>query len=613
MKKSLSLLVLLSLNFGILPALAYPVTWKGTAAGGNWSDGSSWSSGSAPGSTDSVALLDTAQNRVIIYDNAASGSLAGLSFTQTSAFENRLELRRSLTLSSSLAVAATSGTSTLFINAADATGNGYSALTSGTVFAVTGGVTVGSGGVLSLGRRASTSTSSLTYLSGGLSINGGLVNIQKAAKTSTGPSSFIYIIDGALTLTSGSLILGAATSNTDTGYSAVGDTRLSVLGDFTATGGTIRTDSYGYGKALNLNGATNSISSSVNVVNNLGVVLQSSGAQSLTSGVNIYSLTVSGTGTKTVSISPSTGGNVSVISLSPNTNRASTLRLGSDLVVRSGGKASLDVNGTVTVTIDTNGHTLDTTLGTLSLAQANNTLNISGDGTVKSTSINLSGVKSATVSGSTALWAVGGGLANSLSNVAGTISNTSKFIYGDASTSSVASTLESNRAIGDLIVNNGILKLTGATAISAHTVTVAAGAVLDVSSLGFTSPALTLEVNGATFGSILTNGLFDYSGGLTLDFDSVPAEVGEYKLFGDSSLTGNISSVKLAGGFSDVAMTNQSGIWSGASANYSFSFSDDTGILTVAAIPEPSPLTMMLSGWFVASILFLRHSRRSAF
>ena len=114
------------------------------------------------------------------------------------------------------------------------------------------------------------------------------------------------------------------------------------------------------------------------------------------------------------------------------------------------------------------------------------------------------------------------------------------------------------------------------------------------------------EINGATRGTehdaINVGGTVTYGGVLNLIFGSSFLTGGEnFALFNGLNGTdapldaGSFTQIELQGAYT-ASLTNNSGVWTGTSGGYDFTFTQDTGILSVlagAAIPEPSTYAML--------------------
>jgi hypothetical protein len=576
-------------------------TWTGADTDHNtfWSPTANWDTAAAPGAGDTAILGDAATARTLIYDAGASGALGTLTFGQTSAATSTLEIRRSLNLSDALTL---SGATRLFINTTgtDDAANGFAVINSGTVLTANAGITIENGGALELGRQANTNRNWLTYLSGPVTIgNGGTLKVQNAAKTDAGPASFEFQI-AALTLNiGGHLILGAASTNTETGYTDITDTRLDVNGDFIALGGILESNTANNDNRLALRGATNILSSALTLAgtyknssgnDDLRIVLDGGANQSLQTDKSISFLTLRASGVKTLS------GEGLIGTLQFRATGPVTLKSGGDLTINTlqqwgstaGTRFTIDTNDA-----DDNARTL--TIGNLILSTVAWTFQ--GDGTLQTPVINLAAATTTTIADTITLIATRANSANNLGdNSDGAISAGSTFAYA-AGAGTASSTLQSNRSIGHLRVDSGTLKLAGTADITATTVTVKAGGILDISDRAFTTTtqSLTLGITGDTSGQILTGATnaFTATGTtLTLDFGDAPALAdAHYNLFGGATLTGSFTSVVLAGQYySGITLTNTGAAWTATSSDgHLFTLNAANGDLYVSTYPVPEP------------------------
>jgi len=120
-------------------------------------------------------------------------------------------------------------------------------------------------------------------------------------------------------------------------------------------------------------------------------------------------------------------------------------------------------------------------------------------------------------------------------------------------------------------------------------------------------------VAGTDFGQILvTAGTTTFGGDLTLDFTGTAVDGAVYDLFsasGSGALGGGFSSVSIAGTYA-ASLTNNSGVWTGSSNGFDFSFSEATGDLTIAAaIPEPATCAFLAG---LVTLGFIAARRRRA-
>jgi hypothetical protein len=616
-------------------------TWNDATATDNWwSTAANWNPATVPDGSAATALLDpVTTDRTVVYDGdadnnnnanatAPTGQLGTLAITQTAAAANTLEVRRSLALANPLALTATNGgNARLYLNAAGAAdaGDRFAAIGSTPVLTAPGGITIGAGGRIDIAWHAPAAGGTLYAINGDITIDGGTLALQRQNKTS-GSTAASVRITGDVTLASGTLQLNQ-TPATLTGYSTNSDTRTYINGNFTATGGTITIATSSYGNDLYLSGATNRITSDVKLQNtnsNSAIILSANTDQTLTGGATLNRLVISGSnndGTEKVKL---VGLNqVSTLAIT-GSNNSLRLKLDNDLRVTTTLTAT---NQTGTSNrqnyIDTNGHTLDASTAPFALTGSYDTTTgtgttwrITGDGTLKIPAINLATGKATTIEGTTTIVATAPGAANNLTGghhatTPGTISATSTFAYA-APANSAASTLETNRAIGHLRIDSGTLKLTGATGtadadadatdITATSVTIKAGATLDITDRAFTTPALTLGITDTAAASILTDAsTFDTTGlTLTLDFDvtaATPPAPGTHALIGTGATTiVNLDTIVLSGLYAGNTLT-AANAWKATIDGHDITFNPATGALSIltTSIPEPATAALILA------------------
>ncbi len=482
----------------VLHATTY--TWDGGGVAntsGNWSTVTNWDADSTAGgpTTGDTATLDsTGANRVVSYDVAALGTLATLQINQTSAFTNTLSVQRAFTLSSALTLGATGGgTSQLAIAPSSA------ALTA----AITGGLTVNTGGLLTLGVGAANANGST--LNAATTMNSGTISVSAGA---TGSSTQAQI--SSLNMTGGNLTLVAAASN---------DTRLRISGAFTASAGAIAISGAGGGQLV-LGGATNTVSGTATFGSNITLSLDAT-SQTLSSTTALGNVILRGSGTLVKTISSSAAGNnIGQIQFINSANNGSTtLQLGSNLKTGTSlptaanfGSQGASSSGTVNFGIDTNGFALDLTSNTGSytpnLATNGSAITtnytFSGTGRIKATLFTLSTASQVNIGAGTTLESIGTTAANVLSG-GGTIDATSTFLYSGAATTVSPAALASTRSIGNLTVSSGALRISGSAITAEGLLTIGSNATLNLSLFGLTS-------NGLTF----NNGLLNTPANLTI-------------------------------------------------------------------------------------------------
>jgi hypothetical protein len=167
-------------------------------------------------------------------------------------------------------------------------------------------------------------------------------------------------------------------------------------------------------------------------------------------------------------------------------------------------------------------------------------------------------------------------LANASLTGSGALSVTALATLGGSGTIAGASTISGTLSPGSS-TTTGILSFSNSLTVGGTTHLEIAGV-----DRGLQYDAVTVNLaSGLTFG-----------GSLLLDFTS-PVSVGEYNLFDFSGTTaGDFASVTLDGLYSG-GLTGDSGIWTGASDAYTFTFSESNGNLTV--IPEPGTFAILAS------------------
>ncbi|MGE9293318.1 MAG: hypothetical protein ACQKBW_06875, partial [Puniceicoccales bacterium] len=202
--------------FSLLPAAlsAQTIVWDSATEGGLWSDGPNWVDGSAPGAGETAVLGDAAADRTVTYDASASGTVGGLTMTQTSAFANTVEVQRTLELTDELVLGSSTGTTVVNLNTSTESG-----ITTGSVLTASSGVTLNSGGVLEFNRLLvdTDAVSSTQQLVGDLTISGGTLNVYSATRSGTTTrNTFTNTIDGSLSMTSGTILLKTTPDSSDT-------------------------------------------------------------------------------------------------------------------------------------------------------------------------------------------------------------------------------------------------------------------------------------------------------------------------------------------------------------------------------------------------------------
>jgi hypothetical protein len=615
------------LGLGSLSLMAGSAVAQTTWVGGTdliWSTDANWNPATAPTTGGTARLNDTGVNRTIVYNNTTQLTLGTLTFTQTSAFINALDIQQNLTVTNLITLAASNGgTTQLTVSPGSANSN--------LNLTASGGIDVQSGGKLELNFGSSSSSGSFaSTVTGDVSVSGGTLAVGAMPSTQKS-SSAQATITGNLTISSGSTI----TIDNSTTAGQIGDVRLQVNGNFIATGGSLVAEGSTKG-LLSLSGATNTLSS-FTMTPTYGIQLGRAGDQTLTGlPTNSGLIYLRGSGTKTIgSAENSTIGNLSFI----NTNNGAlvALKLATNLTQTTGGQllqlAVGGTSGTTSLGVDLNGHTLDMTGANASSGSARGSTNgvwkpnhagtatgtnwaissSAGSGRIRALGYDFTATNVATTVGANVtLEATGGnGIANNLGS--GTaLDAASTFDYTGNAVSGTPATLASGRTIGALRVSKGVLAITGANFTAASGITVASGAILDMSSQTVSATALTLDLGGASAGQVKTTGTYNYNTNLTFNLTSTPT-VGVFDLFnGTTTGSGTApSSISITGLLGSASLTG-SGVWNGTLGGFDFSFSEATGDLTIStsSVPEPSTYALLV-GVVGLGLAFVRRNRRS--
>ena len=504
--------------FASARSFAVDYTWGSATTGGSWSVTTNWSPNGAPTSADTALLGDATANRTVFYNAAASGTLTGLSFTQTTTgVLNELQVQRAIRVTNAVTLGASSGTARLLLL-------GTAASITGTF---SGGVNVNSGGVLSLGlyNPSGTSTVYTPNLSGNVAVGGGLFELAAGTLLGTGLAAGTHTITGSLTMTSGTLFIDNSASR---------DRRLTVTGNLSVTGGSVLSNSGNVANNFLLNGAVNTFAPQAFDAAKILISLQASGNQTFSGSTALGTLTPRGTGIKTLS-NTGTISSLQFIDGSTSLGSRTTLKLASNVAAASApfGAAfsqNADSAGNVEFGIDADSYTLDFSSAGVWTPTKFAATGMSGQqGTISNTvwalsgtagRIRASGYNFATSGTTTLTTTVGPGLvleatgatATNVLSGSGAIDPTSTFRFSGTSTvPGTPATLSSDRAIGNLEVTSGALRL-GATFTSMQHVRVSGGS-LDLLSKSLTVPSVQLTGGTITTGTLTSSGPFDVQAG----------------------------------------------------------------------------------------------------
>ena len=617
-------------------ASAATYTWTSATNGGSWSTSANWSPSGVPAAADTAVLDNAAATRTVFYDAAAtgtfaSGTVAALSITQASGFVNTLELQRTLSITAPVALAAATGTARLSI---------LNTSTSPTLV-VPGGLTISSGGVLSLGAtNPSGSTIYSAFVTGSVAVAGGLIDASLIQKAGSATGAVYSQISGPLTMTSGTI----AISNTST-YT---DRRFTVTGNASLTGGAVTTTVAG--SRLDLRGADNTLAPA-SFAPGISVGLQATGSQSLLAGVSFTNqFILSGNNAvKTVTASsPGLSIGSVVLQDSDGTTPGSrtTLRLGSNLSTGTSqlpyviSFSNVGESGRVDVGIDADRYTLDmsTTSGTWLpnyTAQAgitNTVWTLSGtSGTIKATAFNFSssgtGGSATTIVGpGLVLNAVGGNGTGNILSGTGTIDPLSVFRYSGNASPATPATLGATRPVGDVEATSGALRISYFS--GGQMLRVSGGATVDLNggarsfaggqlfegsitngtltggTAGVTvqSGTVSATISGATLltktgsGTVVLTGANNYTGGTTLSGGTLALSGGNNRLPTSGTVTlGGTSTLAINAVSQSVATLTTADVSSATAIN-------GGGSLTVTGSPLQLGVTGGTTGSFTTTV-----------
>ncbi|AHF93831.1 anchor protein [Opitutaceae bacterium TAV5] len=233
------------------------INWASPSTGGLSVD-ANWEGGARPTASDQIANFGnaTANRTVIAYNGGIGGLLLGIEFSQTSPFQNIVELRRNVGFTNAIVLGASGGgqvilrldTALAAIASADTVdGGAYAAVAGASVrsLSAAGGITLNTGGALHLGKiiNASGATIETVQLfNADTTIAGGELVVQNARKTGSGNATRVtYTASGVgkgnITMSSGKIEVGAAYTGSTSG-TTITDTNLKLSGALTLTGGT---------------------------------------------------------------------------------------------------------------------------------------------------------------------------------------------------------------------------------------------------------------------------------------------------------------------------------------------------------------------------------------
>jgi hypothetical protein len=532
-------------TIGQAAAQAAIFTWNTTS--GSWQDPANWSpnTGTPTTSSDTAQFTDTTADHTATYTGTASGAIDEIDVTQLSAFNNILDFQTSgtttVTLSNSLTLgAAAGGSSVLYFNPISTSGVRVSTIAAPSI-------TLNSGGVLELTSYDKALVGETSTFTGNVTVSGGTLYSDRAYVDSTEitTNSYANTINGALTMTSGTISLGQHFLTTGNAHGLGGTSqstvdRLAIINNFTVTGGTFT--ALGSTDTLSLSGANNSIQlSSGGIAANINLFAPNTASSTnsllsdspLTGGVQFRQATNGLNTSATMQLGAVTAGNtlsMGQIQFQDKTASATeTLQLMSNvsttaLLNQSGSAAN------VTFVLDLNGNTFDATAANATLGLPTGTTGNwqltnskpSSTGTIKAINFDLSGpagVNGSSVGSTVNLIATGtGAKANNLGNThGGTVSATSTFTYAGSASTANPDTLTSNRTIGNLAVapvTTGTLRLLSNISTNGSNASVAVGGTLDLNAFALSTGNLTANgtISGATTSQLTSSGAFTGTG-----------------------------------------------------------------------------------------------------
>ena len=544
--------------------LAVDYTWGSATTGGSWSVTTNWNPNGAPTSGDTATLADATANRTVFYNSAASGSLTGLTFTQTtSGILNELRVQRNLAVTNALVLGASSGTAQLTLAGASA------ANITGTF---SGGITVNSGGVLALANvnPAGSGSTFNANLTGNVTVSGGRLDFSWIREgTGTSSANGSQVLTGNLTMSSGTIAF-------DNPLGSSPDRRLQITGDVSITGGRFTTTATSGVSNIRFDGASTVFAPASYDSARFQLNLQRTGDQTYTGSTAIQVLIMRGTGIKTVSNS----GTISTLQMmdADGTGRsATTLKLGSNLTAGSGGLVRAgfgDTGTTLDYGVNADTYTLDLTAasGAWTPTTATGTVAqwaLTGTaGRIIANGFNLATANVGTTIGPGLILEsrAGNSVANTLSlgtSGTGAIDATSVFRYAGAAAVATPSTLTSSRAIGILEVTSGALQvsslpsLAGARVNGGVLIATSSSALPGFGSAGFVTfggGTLQLPVDGTAWTMSQVDTIFanatKTSGALAIDVASgVQTQTG-------SGYSGSIGLTKLGSGTLTLSGSN---------------------------------------------------------
>ena len=223
-----------------------------------------------------------------------------------------------------------------------------------------------------------------------------------------------------------------------------------------------------------------------------------------------------------------------------------------------------------------------------------------------------------TVSDGSLVTTNGSGTLSLSTNSTVSLANGTKLVLAQAGTANVSSAVSGAGQVWKTGTGastlSGSITYTGGTNVQVGTLTygssfnMSSGSANELSLTGAATPTA-----GTHFGQIrATTGTFTYGGTLGLSFTGTAVVGATYNLFDFSGATqaGSFSGINVSNAYV-VALTNNSGVWTGDSGEIQFKFTESTGDLEIlAAIPEPSSFAAF-AGLVGVATVGLRRRRRA--
>lgn len=634
-------------------ALAAARTWDGGGADGNWSTAANWAGDVAPNANDDLRFdgnantatvnnyaADTSFNRLEFFDTAAAFSITGNRITLNGNIVSGVNGGAStavhtvgigLILNNNRVVQANGNTGIVIDGVISETGDSRSLTKqgAGTVTLAadntfSGGLVV-QAGTLALKHVGGAGTGTLTF-SGASSFDntsGAAMTVMNAVSLGTSSGNYAITFIGtndltfggssmtmsgnrAFNISAGKLTINGAISETSGSRSLTkqGDGTLVLAGDNLYSGGTIVE-----GGTLELAGSVTGVTTvrntgllklSGSLGNGLALGLAGAGGQvQLLPGANL------GTGTLNLTSGSFINSTGATYHVSNPVGSFGASFEGDDLVFTNTDWA---INATTVVVNNT------TTLAGKFNASGGAAFSLSGTGTLVWLGTNAATTVTTIHDGAT-LQVGNGGTAGDIGG--GSVVNEGTLVFNRSDDFTYAQVISGGGKLikdgpntitfanaktytGPTEIAAGTLRLTGSGSIAnTSAYTIAPGATLDISA----KPTYSLADAPTTIGLTATESGFINGGSttaltfgntLTLNFTTASLIDGQqYDLFDMLSQTGDFDQVLLSGSFTGALTASAPDTWTGTIGNWTFTFAETTGTLTLTAVPEPTALGVL--------------------